>query len=40
MSDAVSNISHSVALIKALEYGDMELLKAANVDNLDEVYQH
>lgn len=39
MSDAVSNISHSVALIKALEYGDMELLKAANVDKLHQDYR-
>lgn len=39
MADAVSNISHSVALIKALEIGDMELLKIANVDKLHEAYR-
>lgn len=39
MSDAVSNISHSVALIKALESGDMELLKISNVDKLHEEYR-
>lgn len=39
MSDAVSNISHSVALIKALETGDMNLLKIANVDKLHQDYR-
>lgn len=39
MADAVSNISHSVALIKALESGDMELLKVANIDKLHETYR-
>lgn len=39
MSDAVSNISHSVALIKALETGNMELLKLANVDKLHQDYR-
>ena len=39
MADAVSNISHGVALIKALENGDMELLKIANVDKLHEIYR-
>lgn len=39
MADAVSNISHSVALVKALESGDMELLKLANVDKLHEEYR-
>ena len=39
MSDAVSNISHSVALIKALELGDMDLLKIANVDKLHQDYR-
>lgn len=39
MPDAVSNISHSVALIKALESGDMALLKIANVDKLHQDYR-
>ena len=39
MSDAVSNISHSVALIKALETGDIKLLQIANVDKLHETYR-
>ena len=39
MSEAVSNISHSVALIKALELGNMELLKQANVDKLHQEYR-
>ncbi len=39
MSDAVSNISHSVALIKALETGDIKLLQIANVDKLHEIYR-
>lgn len=39
MSDAVSNISHSVALFKALELGDMELLKNANIDKLHQDYR-
>ena len=39
MSDAVSNISHSVALIKALELGNMELLKQANIDKLHQDYR-
>lgn len=39
ISDAVSNISHSVALIKALELGDMELLKQANIDKLHQDYR-
>ncbi len=39
MADAVSNISHSVALIKALEFGDIALLKAANIDKLHQDYR-
>lgn len=39
LADAVSNISHSVALIKALELGDMQLLKIANVDKLHQNYR-
>ena len=39
ISDAVSNISHSVALIKALELGDMELLKQANIDKIHQDYR-
>ena len=39
MADAVSNISHSVALIKALELGNMELLKQANIDKLHQDYR-
>ena len=39
MTDAVSNISHSVALIKALESGNMDLLKIANVDKLHQDYR-
>lgn len=39
ISDAVCNISHSVALIKALELGDMKLLKLANVDKLHQEFR-
>ena len=39
MADAVSNISHSVALIKALELGDLDLLKIANIDKLHQEYR-
>ncbi len=39
IQDAVVNISHSVALIKALELGDMNLLKLANVDKLHQEYR-
>ena len=39
MADAVSNISHSVALINALELGNMELLKQANIDKLHQDYR-
>ena len=40
MSDAVSNISHSIALIKALELGDMNLLLDANIDKLHQDYRY
>ncbi len=39
MKDAVSNISHSIVLIKALEFGDMELLKDAAIDRLHQEYR-
>lgn len=39
MADAVSNISHSVALVKAFETNDLELLKIASVDKLHQDYR-
>ena len=39
MEEAVSNISHSIALIKALEIGNMDLLLDANVDKLHQNYR-
>lgn len=40
LKTAVSNISHSIAMIKALENGDMKLLKSANKDLLHEPYRY
>ena len=40
MSDAVFNVSHAVAMIKALENGDMNLLKMAKQDKLHEPYRY
>lgn len=37
---AVSNISHSIAMIKALENGDMKLLQSANKDLLHEPFRY
>lgn len=39
MEEAVSNISHSIALIKALEIGNMDLLLDANIDKLHQNYR-
>lgn len=39
MKDAVSNIAHTVGIIKALETGDLDLLKQAAVDKLHEPYR-
>ncbi len=39
MKDAVSNIAHTVGIIKALETGDLNLLKQAAVDKLHEPYR-
>ena len=39
MSDAVSNIAHTVGIIKALESGNLDLLKASAVDKLHEPYR-
>ena len=39
MQDAVSNIAHTVGIIKALETGDLDLLKQAAVDKLHEPYR-
>lgn len=40
MQDAVYNISHSMAMIKALENGDMELLRISKKDKLHEPYRY
>lgn len=40
MNDAVFNVSHAVAMIKALENGDMNLLKMAKQDKLHEPYRY
>lgn len=40
MSDAVFNISHAVTMIKALENGDMDLLKKGKQDKLHEPYRY
>lgn len=40
ISDAVFNISHAIAMIKALECGDMELLKKGKKDLLHEPYRY
>lgn len=40
LKTAVSNISHSIAMVKALENGDIELLKIANKDLLHEKYRY
>lgn len=40
MKDAVYNISHAVAMIKALEIGDMNLLKIAKNDKLHEEFRY
>ncbi len=39
MKDAVSNIAHTVGIIKALETGDLNLLKQAAIDKLHEPYR-
>lgn len=39
LSDAVYNISHSIATIKALEEGNIELLRVAMKDKLHEPYR-
>lgn len=39
MKDAVSNIAHTVGVIKALESGNLELLKASAIDKLHEPYR-
>lgn len=39
MQAAVSNIAHTVGIIKALETGDLDLLKQAAVDKLHEPYR-
>ena len=40
MSDAVFNVSHAIAMIKALETGDMELLKLGKKDKLHEPFRY
>lgn len=40
MKEAVFNVSHSIAMIKALETGDMELLKLGKKDMLHEPYRY
>ena len=40
MSDAVFNISHAVTMIKALEDGNIELLKKGKQDKLHEPYRY
>lgn len=40
LKTAVSNISHSIAMIKALENGNMKLLQSANNDLLHEPYRY
>lgn len=40
LKTVVSNISHSVAMIKALENGNMKLLQSANNDLLHEPYRY
>lgn len=40
MSDSVFNVSHSIAMIKALETGDMELLKLGKKDKLHEPFRY
>lgn len=39
MREAVSNIAHTAAIIKALETGDLELLKQAAIDKLHQPYR-
>ena len=39
MSDAVSNIAHTVGVLKALESGNLDLLKASAMDKLHEPYR-
>lgn len=39
MSDAVSNIAHTVGMIKALETGDLKLLQQSAVDKLHEPFR-
>ena len=39
MSDAVSNIAHTVGVLKALESGNLDLLKASAIDKLHEPYR-
>lgn len=39
MSDAVSNISHSIALTKAIELGDVDLLIESSIDKLHQEYR-
>ena len=40
MKDAVYNISHTVAMLKALDTGDMKLLKIAKNDKLHEQFRY
>ena len=40
VKDAVFNMSHLVAMIKALETGDMELLKSGKQDKIHEPYRY
>ena len=40
MSDAVFNISHAVTMVKALEEGNIELLKKGKQDKLHEPYRY
>lgn len=39
MSNAVSNISHTAGMLKALETGNMELLKISAIDKLHEPFR-
>ena len=39
MKDAVSNIAHTVGVLKALESGSLELLKVSAIDKLHEPYR-
>ncbi|MBQ8292749.1 MAG: homoserine kinase [Bacilli bacterium] len=39
MNDAVSNIAHTVGIVKAIETGDFELLKLSAIDKLHEPFR-